>query len=34
MSETFRPARAGEIPELARLVTHSFPVQGRTVEWW
>ncbi|HEX2190031.1 MAG TPA: GNAT family N-acetyltransferase [Longimicrobiaceae bacterium] len=34
MSETFRPARPGEVAELARLVTHSFPVQGRTVEWW
>jgi predicted acetyltransferase len=34
LSETFRLARPEEIPELARLVTHSFPVQGRTAEWW
>lgn len=34
MSETFRLARPEEIPELARLVTHSFPAPGRTAEWW
>ena len=34
MSERFRPARAEEVPELARLVAHSFPVSGRTQEWW
>ncbi len=34
MSETFRLAREEEVPELARLVTHSFPVPGRGVEWW
>jgi len=34
MSETFRAARPDEIREIARLVTQSFPVPGRTVEWW
>lgn len=34
MSETFRPARPDEIPEVARLEAHSFPSTTRTHQWW
>lgn len=34
MSETFRPALPEELPEIARLMTHSFPSPTRTHAWW
>jgi predicted acetyltransferase len=34
MSEIFRPARPSELPEIIRLMTHSFPAPTRTMSWW
>lgn len=34
MSLTFRYASPGELPEICRLVAHSFPGPTRTPEWW
>jgi predicted acetyltransferase len=34
VSELFRPARPEEIPQVARLMTHSFPSAARGHGWW
>jgi predicted acetyltransferase len=34
VSETFRPARREEVPEIARLEAHSFPSTQRGHGWW
>lgn len=34
MSETYRPARPEEVPDIARLEAHSFPSTTRGHDWW